>query len=74
MDLPKHNHGRMYRAKIVPFSGPTEFGPWFSTESEVRTDMDTQRRNIGSKYYCETKTISCPECEADDKARVVGML
>lgn len=69
----KHDHGRMFRAKIVPFTGPTEYGEWFGTESEVRAAFKSAR-DIGKKYYCETIAISCPECATDEKPHVVGML
>jgi hypothetical protein len=31
-------------------------------------------RNIGSKYYCEAKTIGCAECEVDEKPKVIAAL
>jgi len=64
----------MYRAKIVPFAGPPEYGEWFGTESDVRSEMQKVARDIGKRYYCETIMIACPECEDDRKPRVIALL
>ena len=74
MGPKKHSHGYLYRAKIAPFRGPTEYGEWFGSEADLRTAMRETARNIGSKYYCEAKTISCAECEVDEKPRVIAAL
>ena len=34
-----HNHGRVYRAKIVSADGRTEYDEWFNTEKELRDAM-----------------------------------
>ena len=34
-----HDHGRVYRAKIVSADGRTEYGEWFNTEKELRDAM-----------------------------------
>lgn len=70
----KHSHGHLYRAKIAPFSGPIEYGEWFSSEADLRSAMSKMGRNIGSKYYCEAKTIHCAECETDEKPKVIAAL
>jgi hypothetical protein len=74
MELKKHRHGLLYRAKIAPYRGPTEYGEWFSSESALRSAMREVTRNIGSKYYCETKMISCAECEVDENPKVIATL
>lgn len=74
MELRKHNHGQMYRAKVVPFTGPPEYGEWFSTEADLRAAMRSLDRNIGSRYYCEAKMIACGECEVDERAKVISTL
>lgn len=70
----QHNHGRTYRCKMVPFVGPTEYGEWFATESEVQMAMRSLVRKLGTRYYCETKKTTCPECEADGDAKVISVL
>ena len=70
----KHNHGHMYRAKIVPFTGPAEYGEWFSTEPELRLAMRGMVRDLGTRYYCEKKMIACGECEVDERAKVICSL
>lgn len=70
----KHAHGLLYRAKIAPFSGPTEYGEWFESEAALRASMKTVARNIGKRYYCETMTIHCAECDVDEKPRVIAAL
>jgi hypothetical protein len=70
----KHNHGRMYRCKIVPFAGATEYGEWLGTESEVRAAMSNRVRRLGTRYYCEMKTITCPECNINEGAKVISAL
>lgn len=74
LEPKRHNHGRMYRCKIVPYIGPTRYGEWFQTESEVCSAMKGMIRNIGERYYCEMKTITCPECNADEDAKVISKL
>ncbi len=69
-----HNHGDLFRAKIVPFAGPAEYGEWFATEAEVRSAMRGVARDIGKRYYCETKVMTCAECERDQRPRVVCTL
>ena len=70
----KHNHGRMYRCKIVPFSGKTEYGEWLDTGKKVQAVVSHLVRTIGTRYYCEMKTITCSGCEADERTRVVSAL
>ncbi len=74
MDTKKHKHGQMFRAKIVPFGGPTEYGDWFCTEAELRAAMRGVIRKLGARYYCEAKPIGCSECEVDESARVIATL
>lgn len=74
LEPKKHNHGQMFRAKMVPFRGPTEYGEWFCTESDLRAAMREQIRNIGTRYYCEAKLIGCSECEVDERAKVICTL
>jgi hypothetical protein len=74
MELKKHAHGYLYRAKIAPFRGPTEYGEWFSSEAALRSAMKETARDIGKKYYCEAKTISCAECEVDENPKVIAAL
>lgn len=73
-ELRQHNHGQMYRCKVVPFTGPTEYGEWFATESEVQAVMRSLVRKLGARYYCETRKTTCPECEADGAAKVISAL
>ena len=68
---PKHNHGRMYRCKIVPFAKPAEYGEWLGTESEVKAALV---RSLGARYYCEMKMITCAECNVDGDAKVIAAL
>jgi hypothetical protein len=70
----KHNHGQLYRAKIVPYLGAPEYGEWFGTETDLRASMRAQTRPIGTRYYCDTKLIGCPECAVDDLAKVICAL
>jgi hypothetical protein len=70
----KHNHGQLYRAKIVPYAGQPRYGEWFGTESDLRTSMREQARPLGTKYYCETKMIGCAECQVDEHAKVICTL
>jgi hypothetical protein len=72
--LKKHAHGRLYRAKIAPFTGPTEYGEWFQSEALLRASMSAVARDIGKRYYCETKLIHCAECEVDEKPQVIATL
>jgi hypothetical protein len=74
MELKKHTHGQVYRAKIAPFSGPTEYGEWFASEAALRSSMKDVARAIGKRYYCETKVMPCAECEVDEKPRVIATL
>ena len=74
MAAKKHDHGRLYRAKIVPFRGSPEYGDWFSTESELRSVMQRITRPIGNRYYCESKMIACSECDVDESPRVIATL
>jgi hypothetical protein len=74
MELKKHTHGRMFRAKIAPFRGPTEYGEWFSSEAALRLAMRDVARALGSRYYCETKTMGCAECEVDEEPKVIATL
>jgi len=70
----KHSHGHLYRVKIAPFSGPTEYGEWFGSEAALRSAMKEVARDIGKKYYCEAKTIHCAECEVDEGPKVIAAL
>jgi hypothetical protein len=74
VEAKQHNHGRMFRAKIVPFTGPPEYGEWFHTESELRLATRHLTREIGKRYYCETKQVACRECQVDESAKVIAML
>jgi hypothetical protein len=71
-----HNHGRVYRAKIVSANGRTEYGEWFNTEKELRDAMQVVTRAIGKRYYCEAKRVNCtqPECDVDPNPRVITAL
>jgi len=74
MELKKHAHGHLYRVKIAPFSGPTEYGEWFDSEAALRAAMREIARDIGKRYYCETKSIHCAECEMDENPKVIAAL
>jgi hypothetical protein len=74
LEAKKHNHGRLYRAKIVPFRGPTEYGDWFSTESDLRSAIQKETRLIGSRYYCESKMLTCSECDINEGPKVIATL
>jgi hypothetical protein len=71
-----HNHGRVYRAKIVNADGRTEYGKWFNTEKDLRDAMQGVTRAIGKRYYCEAKMVNCtqPECDIDPNPRVITTL
>jgi hypothetical protein len=71
-----HNHGRVYRAKIVSADGRTEHGEWFNTEKELRDTMQGVARAIGKRYYCEAKVVNCtqPGCDIDPTPRVITTL
>jgi len=73
-ELIKHDHGRMYRCKIVPIGGPVEYGEWFGTESDVRAALAGIVRALDKRYYCETKLITCPKCETTESAKVICTL
>jgi hypothetical protein len=73
-ELKKHRHGKMYRWKIVPFTGPPEYGEWLSTEVDVQVAMKSKTRSLGGHYYCEAKSITCSECDTDEVARVICVL
>jgi len=64
----------MYRCKMVPFAGPNEYGEWFGTESEVQAAMRSVTRKLGTRYYCETKIVTCPECGGEESATVISVL
>jgi len=70
----KHAHGHLYRVKIAPFSGPTVYGEWFSSEAALRYAMREVARDIGKRYYCEAKSIHCAECEVDENPKVIAAL
>jgi len=74
MEPKKHAHGCLYRVKIVPFSGPTQYGEWLSSEADLRSAMREVPRDIGKRYYCEAKTIHCAECDVNEKPRVIAVL
>jgi len=74
MELRKHNHGHLYRAKVVPFAGATEYGEWFHSESALRSAMGEAARILGTRYYCEMKVITCAECENDESPKVIAAL
>ena len=74
MELRKHDHGLLYRAKITRFSGGSEYGEWFHSESALRSAMQKVTRDLGKRYYCETKIITCAECEVDEQPRVIATL
>ncbi len=74
MEQKKHAHGHVYRAKIAPFSGPTEYGEWFGSEAALRSAMSGVARDIGKRYYCEAKMMPCAECEVDEKPKVIAAL
>ena len=71
-----HNHGRVYRAKIVSADGRTEYGEWCNTEKELRDAMQRVTRAIGKRYYCEAKMVNCtqPGCDVDTNPRVITTL
>jgi hypothetical protein len=71
-----HNHGRVYRAKIVSADGRTEYGEWFNIEKELRDAMKGVTRAIGKRYYCEAKMVNCmqPGCDVDPNPRVIATL
>jgi hypothetical protein len=71
-----HNHGRVYRAKIVSTDGRTEYGEWFNTEKELRDAMKRVTRAIGKRYYCEAKMVNCTQsgCDVDPTPRVITTL
>ena len=71
-----HNHGRVYRAKIVSTDGRTEYGEWFNTEKELRDAIKGITRAIGKRYYCEAKMVNCtqPGCDVDPTPRVITTL
>jgi len=73
-DLKKHDHGQMYRLKIAPIVGPPAYGDWCGTETDVRAAMRSMARNLGERYYCETKRITCAECDAEEPAKVISSL
>jgi hypothetical protein len=74
MELKKHAHGHLFRVKIAPFTGPIEYGEWFSSEAELRSAMKETTRDIGKRYYCEAKVIRCAECETDENPKVIASL
>jgi hypothetical protein len=73
-ELKKHRHGQMYRWKVAPFTGPPQYGEWLGTEADVQAALKSVTRTLGGRYYCETKSITCAECDTDDTARVICVL
>lgn len=73
-DAKDHDHGQMYRLKIVPIAGPPEHGDWFGTETDVLAAMRSVARNLGARYYCEMKRITCAGCDAEEPAKVISAL
>jgi hypothetical protein len=71
-----HNHGRVYRTKIVSTDGRTEYGEWFNSEKELRDAIKGVTRAIGKRYYCEAKMVNCtqPGCDVDPTPRVITTL
>lgn len=74
LEARNHNHGSLYRAKIVPFHGPPEYGEWFSSESDLRSAMKERPRLLGRRYYCESKIITCAECDVNEGPKVIATL
>ena len=54
-----HDHGHIYRAKIVSTDGRTEYSDWFNTEKELRDAMQRVNRVLGKRYCCEAKRVQC---------------
>jgi hypothetical protein len=71
-----HNHGRLYRVKIVSADGRTEYGEWFNAEKDLRDEMQWVTRAIGKRYYCESRMVNCtqPGCDVDPTPRVITTL
>jgi hypothetical protein len=71
-----HDHGHIYRAKIVSTDGRTEYSDWFNTEKELRDAMQKVNRALGKRYYCEAKCVQCtePGCDVDPTPRVIAAL
>ena len=71
-----HNHGQIYRAKIVSIDGRTEYGDWFDSEKELRDSMQGVTRALAKRYYCEAKRVRCTErsCDVDPTPRVTASL
>ena len=74
MGPKKHAHGSFTAPRLRRLSGPTEYGEWFGTEAALRAAMREVARTIGSRYYCEAKTIGCAECEVDESPKVIAAL
>ena len=76
MNPQKHNHGRVYRAKIVNMNGGTEYGEWFNTEGDLISSMSGIARHLGKKYYCEASMVPCAqvECNVDQTPKVIAVL
>jgi hypothetical protein len=72
----KHNHGRVYRAKIVAQGGTIEYGEWFNTEVDLRASMGPIARHLGKRYYCEASMVPCAhaECNVDQTPKVIAVL
>ena len=69
-----HDHGQMFRAKMVAPGGTPEYGEWFGTEADLRLSLQGKLRDLGKRYYCETILIVCPECNSDAPAKVIATL
>ena len=71
-----HNHGHVYRAKIVGPDGRPEDSEWFNTEKALRDSVSGVTRNIGKRYYCEAKMVPCTQagCDVDQTPRVIAAL
>jgi hypothetical protein len=76
VEQPMHNHGQIYRAKIVSIDGRTEYGDWFDSEKELRDSMQGVTRALAKRYYCEAKRVRCTErsCDVDPTPRVTASL
>jgi hypothetical protein len=70
-----HNHGRVYRAKIV--KAQTDEPSTTSGSTPKKSDaMQGVTRAIGKRYYCEAKMVNCtqPGCDVDPTPRVITTL
>ena len=67
-----HNHGHVYRAKIVGSDGQAEYGAPFNTEEALRDSMHGIKQNI--LLWHKDGACTKAGCDVDQIPRVIAAL